>query len=121
MNDYQNLVKAGITTEQEVITNHFCYFGPVPETLYQQIKDEKWRSALRLASRMVEEKVEEQPNPRSRVWGEDKGERALDMLSGMTKLDPTARVTIDQVPAHSCWREGVSRKGECGVRACNRV
>jgi hypothetical protein len=108
LNDYQNLVKAGITAEQEVITNHFCYFGPVPETLYQQIKDEKWRSALRLASRVADEKVEEQPNLRLRVWGEELGEMALDMLSGMTNLDPTARVTIDQVLAHPYWREGAS-------------
>ncbi|KAF1349033.1 kinase-like domain-containing protein [Delphinella strobiligena] len=108
LNDYQDLVKAGITAEQEVITNHFCYFGPVPETLYQQIKDEKWRSALRLASKLAEEKVEEQPDLRLRVWGEDLGETALDMLSEMTNLDPTARVTIDQVLAHPYWREGVA-------------
>lgn len=105
MNNYQNLVKAGITAEQEVLTNHFCYFGPVPETFFQQIKDEKWKSALRLASRMAEEKVEKQPDLKLRVWGEELGESALDMLSGMTNLDPRARVTIDQVLAHRYWRE----------------
>ncbi|CAK3772217.1 Serine threonine- kinase ppk4 [Lecanosticta acicola] len=108
LNDYQRLVKAGITPEQEVLTKHFCYFGPVPESLYQQIEDEKWRAALQLASRMAEAEVEERPMLRLRVWGQELGDKAMDMLSGMTNLDPKARLTIDQVLALPYWREGDS-------------
>lgn len=54
---------------------------------------------------MAEEQVEEQPNLGLRVWGEELGEMALDMLSGMTNLDPTARLAIDQVLAHPYWQE----------------
>lgn len=108
LNDYQDLVKAGVTPEQEIMTKHFCYFGPVPESLYQQIKDEKWRTALRLAAKMAEQEVEERPSLKLRVWGEDLGETAVDLLSGMTSLDPDARMTIDQVLVHPYWRECIS-------------
>jgi hypothetical protein len=107
LNDYQNLVKTGITPEQEVVTKHFCYFGPVPESLYEQIKDDKWRVALQVASRMAEAEVEERPMLRLRVWGQELGETAVDLLSRMTNLDPKARLTIDQVLAHPYWQECV--------------
>ncbi|CZS96161.1 uncharacterized protein RAG0_05596 [Rhynchosporium agropyri] len=108
LNDYQKLVKAGISPEQEVVTRHFCYFGPVPESLYQQIKDEKWRNALQLASKMAKAEVEERPMLRMMVWGQELGETALEMLSGMTNLDPKARLKIDQVLALPFWQEGDS-------------
>ncbi|WPG97887.1 Hypothetical protein R9X50_00066900 [Acrodontium crateriforme] len=103
LNDYQTLVKAGISPEQEVITKHFCYFGPVPEELYRQIKDEKWRTALQVASRMAEVKVEERPILRLNAWGQELGQTAIDMLSAMTNLDPEARPTIHQVLTFSYW------------------
>ena len=108
LSHYQNLIKAGITPEQEIVTKHFCYFGPIPESFYQQIEDEKWRTALQLASRMAEAEVKERPMLRLRVWGQELGETAMDMLSGMTNLDPNARLTIDQVLAHPYWQECVS-------------
>ena len=76
MNDYQKLAKAGVTPEQEVLTRHFCYFGPVPESLYQQIKDKRWRHALQLASSMAEAELEERPMLRLRAWGQELGESA---------------------------------------------
>lgn len=105
MNDYQSLIKSGITPEQEILTKHFCYFGPVPEALYQQIQDEDWRNALRLAAQMADAEVEERPVLRMSFWGEELGSAALDMLSGMTNLDPKARLTIDEVLAHPYWKE----------------
>lgn len=42
VNDYHTLERACITAEQEVVTKHFCYFGPVPGSFYQQIRDENW-------------------------------------------------------------------------------
>ncbi|KAI7352865.1 hypothetical protein KC320_g4301 [Hortaea werneckii] len=105
LNDYQKLAKAGVTPEQEVLTRHFCYFGPVPESLYQQIKDKKWRHALQLASSMAEAEVKERPMLRLRAWGQELGESALDLLSAMTNIDPKGRLTIDQVLAHPYWQE----------------
>ncbi|SMR50503.1 unnamed protein product [Zymoseptoria tritici ST99CH_1A5] len=105
LRNYQDLVKAGITPEQEIITKHFCYFGPVPESLYQQIRDENWRTALRSASEMAEAEVKERPILRFRLWGQELGDSAMELLSGMTNLDPKARLTMDQVLALEYWRE----------------
>ncbi|EMF16201.1 kinase-like protein [Sphaerulina musiva SO2202] len=91
LKDYQDLVKAGISAEQAVVVKHFCYFGPVPESLYEQIKDKDWRSAFRAASREAK--------------AADLGEEAIEMLSGMTNLDPRARLTIDQVLALPFWQQ----------------
>lgn len=105
LDDYQSPVKAGITPEQEIVIRHFSYFGSVPECLYQQIKDEKWRVALKSAARMADLQVEERPGLRLGVWGKELGEKALHMLSGMTNLDPNARLTIDQMLALAFWRD----------------
>ncbi|KAF1956011.1 kinase-like protein [Byssothecium circinans] len=82
LNDYQELVSRGITPEQEVVTRHFSYFGPVPEGLFKHVDSEYWFER----------------------WGQDLGPEALDMISGMTNLDPTARTTIDQVLTHGWWQ-----------------
>lgn len=101
LNDYQDVVKAGVTPEQEVLTKHFCYFGPVPENLYLAVKDEKWSAALRLAATMAGAEVEDRPELRLRFWGQGLGEHAMVMLSGMTNLDLNARLTIGEVLALS--------------------
>ncbi|KAH9840408.1 kinase-like protein [Teratosphaeria destructans] len=46
LDNYQDLLKAGITAEQEVLTRHFAYFGPVPESLYTRIPDEGLEDCL---------------------------------------------------------------------------
>ena len=68
MNDYQNLAKAGVTPEQEVI-RHFCSFGPVPDSLHQPVKDKKWRNALQLASSMAEAEEKKRPMLKVKAWG----------------------------------------------------
>lgn len=105
MRDYQDLVKAGISAEQAVVVKHFCYFGPVPESLYEQIKDKDWRSAFRAASTEADAAVGEEPLMRIGAWVQDLGEEAIEMLSGMTNLDPRARLTIDQVLALPFWQQ----------------
>ncbi|KAF1849203.1 kinase-like protein [Cucurbitaria berberidis CBS 394.84] len=105
LHDYQELLKAGIPPEQEVITKHFCYFGPVPESLYEQIKDENWRTALRGAAKMAEAEVQERPMLRLETWGQQLGEAAVDLLSKTTSLDPKSRSTIDQVLALPFWQD----------------
>ena len=59
--DYQDLVKLGISPEQEILTRHFSYFGSATEGLLSQIASEKWKKALRLASQMAELAVQDQP------------------------------------------------------------
>lgn len=107
LNDYQKLLQAGIAPEQEVVTKHFCYFGPVPESFYERIDNKEWETALRMASRVADAEVEDRPMLRLKVWGQELGESAVEMLSGMTNLDPAARLTIDQVLALPYWQECV--------------
>lgn len=102
--DYAKLVEKGISPEQEILTKHFCYFGPVPESLFARV-DEKWSTALQLASKMAEIEVGERPSLRFRVWGQELGATAVELLSGMTNLDPQRRITIGQVLDSSYWQE----------------
>jgi serine/threonine protein kinase len=47
LNDYQELVKSGISPEQEILVRHFSYFGPVSDGLLKQVNSEDWCRALR--------------------------------------------------------------------------
>jgi serine/threonine protein kinase len=105
LNHYEELARSGITPEQEILTRHFSYFGPVPEGLLKQVENENWRNALKAASKMAEEAVREQPELRFERWGEELGPEAQNMITGMTNPDPTARTTIDQVLTHRWWQE----------------
>jgi len=46
--------KNGVTPEQEILHRHFLYFGPLPEGLLKQVKDESWCEALKELSKMAE-------------------------------------------------------------------
>jgi hypothetical protein len=49
----------------------------------------------------------DQPEMSFKVWGQELGPGALNVISQMTKPDPTARCTIDQIMAHPWWQEPV--------------
>ncbi|CAK1356851.1 unnamed protein product [Cercospora beticola] len=98
-------LQEGIIPEQEVIIQHFSYFGPVPESLYEQIHDEKWRKPLRLASEVAEKEVAARPGLRFEIWGDQTGKTYVDLIAGMTNLDPKTRSRIDEVLAHPYWKE----------------
>lgn len=104
LNNYQELVKLGIRPEQEILIRHFSYFGPVPEGLLKQVNSEAWRKALESTSKVAEEAVKEQPELRFERWGEELGAEALNMISGVTNPDPTARTAIEKVLAHGWWQ-----------------
>ena len=91
--------------EQEILTRHFSYFGAVTEGLLRQVNDEHWSESLKSASRVSERAVEDQPDQRFEQWGAGLGTAALAMISGMMKMDPGARLTIDRVLAHPWWEE----------------
>ncbi|KAI0908469.1 kinase-like domain-containing protein [Ustulina deusta] len=98
------LAEVGITPREDILTRHFTYFGLVNEGLLKQV-DGREHSTLKKASEIAERAVKNQPELRFEVWGKELGEAALDMISGMTKPDPTARLTIDQVLGCSWWPE----------------
>lgn len=101
------MLTAGISPEQEVVTRHFSYFGPVPEGLYRCLADEQWKEAFKIASRVAHDEVIARPELRLRVWGQEMGTNALDMLADMLNLDPAARLSIDQVLDHRFWKEAL--------------
>lgn len=105
LDNYQDLLKAGITPEQEMLSRHFAYFGPVPESLYTRIPDEAWKIALRSASQAADLEVTERPELRLRIWGQQMTEPTLDLLSQTNNLDPGARPTIRQVLDHPFWKD----------------
>jgi len=102
--DLVKLAELGITPREEILTRHFTYFGPVNEGLLKQV-DSGERSTLMKASATAELAVKSQPELRFEVWGAELGEAALDMISGMTKMDPMARLSIDHVLRCSWWQE----------------
>lgn len=103
LDNYQDLLKAGITPEQEVLTRHFAYFGPVPESLYTHIPDEAWKTALRSAAQAADLEVTERPGLKLRIWGQQMTQPTLELLSRTNNLDPGARPTIRQVLEHPFW------------------
>jgi hypothetical protein len=49
--------------------------------------------------------VEERPILRMQVWAKGLGEAAMELLSGMTSLDPKARLVFNQVLDRPYWTE----------------
>jgi hypothetical protein len=100
----EELAKLSITPREDILIRHFTYFGLVNEGLLKQV-DSHEHSTLKKASATAELAAKSQPQLRFEVWGKELGEAAVDMISGMTKPDPTARLTIDQVLRWSWWQE----------------
>ncbi|KAF2968160.1 hypothetical protein GQX73_g5468 [Xylaria multiplex] len=88
------LAKLGITPREDILPQHFTYFGLVNEELLKEVDDYE-HSTLKKVSATAELAVKNQPELQFKVWGKELGEAALDMISGMTKPDPKARLTID--------------------------
>lgn len=88
-----------------MLTRHFAYFGPVPESLYASIPDETWKTALRGAAQAADLEVTRRPELRLRIWGQQMTELTLDLLSKMNNLDPGARPTMRQVLQHPFWED----------------
>jgi hypothetical protein len=105
IHNYQELVKLGVSPEEEILSRHFSFFGLANDGLLKQVGDEKWSEVLRAVSKTAEMAVQEQPETRFEQWGQELGSKAQNMIAGMTKIDPTARSTIDQVLAHPWWQE----------------
>jgi hypothetical protein len=98
-------VKLGVSAEEEILSRHFSFFGLANDGLLKQVGDEKWSKVLMAVSEMAEMAVQEQPETRFEQWGQELGSEAHDMITGMTKIDPTARSTVEQVLAHPWWSQ----------------
>ena len=105
LNDYKELVKQGISAEQELLTRHFIYFGPVPEGLYKQVNDKNWCESMKESSEIADLAAKDQPELRFTSWSQELGSAAQDMIYGMTNLDPAHRTTIDHVLSHRWWQD----------------
>ncbi|KAI7240074.1 kinase-like protein [Hortaea werneckii] len=105
LNNYQELASRGITPEQEILTRHFSYSGPVPDAVFKDVGDENWSAALKGAAEIADELVKDDPRLRFERWGEELGPEALRMIAGMVALHPKARLDIDQIMAHPFWEE----------------
>lgn len=105
LNCHQELLENGLAPEQETLVRHFCYFGPVSNGFLEQTPNEDWRNALKEASRVAELAVSDQPELKFEWWRSSLSLQAQDMLSELTKPDPTARLTIGQVMSHQWWQE----------------
>lgn len=105
LDDYKELEEEQITAEQEVLTRHFCYFGPATQGLLKQVGDENWRRALTGASAMANESVKENPQLKSEYRGKVLGPQAQDIISRMKNPDPKVRPTIEQVMEHPWWQQ----------------
>ncbi len=107
LKDFKALAKNGVMPEQEILHRHLLYFGPLPDGLLQQIKDESWCDALKKLSEMAEVTANDDPGVRFEQWGEDVAPNlspeAKSMISRMTNLNPAARATIDEVLEHPWW------------------
>jgi len=105
LNNYQELAGRKITPEQEILTRHFSYFGPVPDAVFKDVGDENWSAALKGAAEIADELVKDDPRLRFERWGEELGPEALRVIAGMVALNPKARLDIYQVMAHPFWAE----------------
>lgn len=105
LKDFQKLVECGIPPEQEIVTRHFCYFGPLMDALLEHIGDKTWFEALKWAAKDAAEMLKDDPGLKFERWGQDLGPEAVHMISGMTALDPKVRLTIEQVLDSPFWDE----------------
>ncbi|KAI1263207.1 kinase-like domain-containing protein [Xylariaceae sp. FL1019] len=102
--EYQELVKSGITAEQEIVSRHFVYFGPeVPEGLLKLVDSEDWCLALKNASEQAKRALKDRPDLGFQRWGQQLSHETVSMISGLINLDPAARLTIDQFLKHPWW------------------
>lgn len=75
----------------------------MPEGLFEQVNDEALCGVSRVEAAVAEKISKQHPEQRLAWWGKDLGPDTLDLIGGMTDLDPGATFTIDQVLSHRAW------------------
>ena len=90
---------------EEVVSFRIAYFGPPTEGLLEKVNDEAWPRIFKECSGLADQLLEVHPEARFEVRGAGVGPKTQDVILGLTKSDPAARLTIDQVLAHPWWQE----------------
>lgn len=89
-----------------MVTRHFCYFGPVPQGLFEQVDDQTWDAAFRDSAEAARQAVEDNPGLSFATWDKQLDPEAYDIIAWMTNLDPATRPSIEQVLNCPWWRVG---------------
>lgn len=109
--DLEELMKTNNGLLLKILTRHFNMFGPLPTALLEHIKNEKWNGYLKIASEISDKIVDESPGWRIEQWPEDTipyvDPVAKSLISRMSKLDPAARATIDEILEHPWWQTDI--------------
>ncbi|KAL9020172.1 MAG: hypothetical protein Q9185_002629 [Variospora sp. 1 TL-2023] len=104
--DLENLAKTNNGLLLEILARHFNYFGPLAVELLDHVNDIDQSKLLKLASEVSDQIVKEDPGWRIEQWPEDIIPHidivGRNLISRMSKLDPAARATMDEVLEHSC-------------------
>jgi hypothetical protein len=96
--DPSNDKEAEARRETAIMILRFAYFGPATEGLFEHLNNPRWSHALKHAPDASDARVKLSPGLRFESWGAAIGSEAQDMIAGVTKSDPAARLTgIDQV------------------------
>ena len=64
LENYRDLLRFGITPEQEVLSRHFAYFGSVPEKLLKRVNNDAGRKLLKDMSELADDFVKNNPERR---------------------------------------------------------
>ncbi|KLU82947.1 serine/threonine protein kinase [Magnaporthiopsis poae ATCC 64411] len=83
--------------EDELLIRHLVYFGPATEGLLKVLREEERCLAVKQMSDYSQREAELRPSLRFQSWGQGLGPEVHALISGMVKMDPAARLTIDQV------------------------
>lgn len=109
--DLEQLAKTNDGLLLEILTRHFNYFGPLPVELLDRVNDIEQSKLLKLASELSDQTVKEDPWWRIEQWPEDIIPHVdivgRSLISRMSKLDPAARATMDEVLEHPWWQMDV--------------
>lgn len=89
----------------EVVSMQVAHFGPLTDGFFEKLNDENWSAGFKSFARLTEHILFALPESPFEVWGAASGPEAQDMIFGLTKSDPAARLTIDQVLEHPWWQK----------------
>lgn len=101
--NFEELRKAGIEPELEIMSRLITYFGPISPQTIKHIDDQRWGAILMELS----EKTVGDPNMRFDQWTEEVfpnlDAETKRFISRMTKLSPTERATMSQILVDPWW------------------
>ena len=102
--DHQELRKREVEPENEVLSRHIVYSGPLSEGLLKHTADETWQTVL---DQVAEGAAGADSSFHLSNWREDGFPNidagAKSMLTKIMNLDPAKKATIDYILADPYW------------------